>query len=330
MAGFKFNPKYWGDSAAVSTHADESGQGEEQREAMTIATREISPVFDNSVPENVPYYKENWTYSWRISASKERKQIDLNSLSFMRQFVSKIQRSTKMFNTEIHLMWFSNIPQNLYREHMSFSLRFSQSTDNQRELMTVNKFPAYLNTHHIFFPGHSIELHGSPIPWIIDIDMDRIPISDNYVAGEIHIKLVGRQGSIPQSENARPSQIVALVTPEQPIAGVSLTRPRLPSSEWTKGYVKRGINSNARVEKMLGLQTMGIDVEAVALVGKLNTVLKKVDSGLLERCGDQDAKKEIIHTISGILSGGKGRTVTSTAGKGVKNSDHTSPSKAPL
>nr|DAZ90815.1 TPA_asm: protein 3 [Sciadopitys virus 1_Can] len=303
---FNFNPDYL---SGRSTHAGSwaGGSSETVTELGPPDTSLVAPQFDTSVPDAVPAYRTNWVYSWRIHVNKKRQVLSLNKLDLIKKAVSSLTRSRKLYNTEIHIMWFSNIPQNLFRENVTFSLHFSESTDPDKKVMSKNIFPGYLNTHHIFYPGHSIELHNSPIPWEIHLDNTAIQVTEKYVMGEIHVKLVGMQGDIAKMEEEKTSQVIAMVPLTQPIAGVTLTRPRIPGTEWLQGYVKRGVNSKAKVDKMIKLQSLGIDIEGAVLAGKINSVLGNVPDQLLEQAGNHEIRREIYRKVIDALGkNGKG------------------------
>ncbi|DAZ90847.1 TPA_asm: protein 3 [Taxus virus 1] len=305
---FKFDPSYTQTSKGPMGTWEQVVDPKEDTE-IKESSREVVPHFDNSIPSVVPVYKTNWTASWRLKVKKTTQELLLSDLSIVKSTVSKLMRSRKMFDTEIHLMWFSYIPQNLFQENMGISLHFTEALEEGRSLMAQNKVPAYLFIHHIFYPGHAIELYGSPIPWRLDIDLSRLPVTNNYVCGEIHVKVTGKHGPVPRMEEEKLSEMIAIVPIEQEIAGITLTRPRLPSSEMLRGYVKRGINSQDKVDKLIKLQSIGLDVEGMSLSGKLDSVLKNIPNSLLDKRGDKSARVEIANRVLTALGKGKKKKI---------------------
>ncbi|DAZ87281.1 TPA_asm: P3 [Arceuthobium sichuanense virus 2] len=256
----------------------------------------IVPVFDRSLPLLIPDYQTDWKYRWNIRITKYRTIIDLNKLSIRAWLAKNIFTSRKLYNTEIHVLWFSHLPQNLFPEYMTISLNFTQSTDTNKRTMAENPFPGYLYTHHIFYPGHSIELHNSPLPWEIEIDHSEIPVASEYVMGEVFVRIVAKQTEAPRMEEEKLSQMIAMAPLSQPICGITLTRPRTPSTNWIQGYVKRGIDSKAKTEKLLKLMDAGVNVEGAALAKKLDAIISNVPMDALDRRGDDDAKKIILNS----------------------------------
>ncbi|DAZ90633.1 TPA_asm: protein 3 [Amentotaxus virus 1] len=293
--GFKFNPAM----GSIEHDSKSTKQSTSDQDIFVQKSKEAQyvPCFDDSIPRNIPKYKTSWTHGWRVMIKKTSQEIHLNQLSMIKRIVSSLQHSRKLSNVEIHLLWFSYIPQNLFRENIEFTLSFTESTDPDISLLAKNVAPGYLFTHHIFYPGHAVELQGSPIPWKVGVDLSQIGISDDYICGELWIKIVGNQSQAVTMEEERHSQMIALVPLSQPIAGVTLTAPRIASREMAMGYIKRGVDTQKKTGKILKLQSLGVDIEALTLTKKLSNVLQAVPDSLLEFPRDGDNYSKILKII---------------------------------
>ncbi|DAZ90704.1 TPA_asm: protein 3 [Cupressus virus 1] len=308
---FKWNPEYnpITSNTMGSWSKNPSNQAEEEIAELgaLCPMDKVHPVFDPSLPMDVPDYTTSWTYSWQMKIKKGVSLINLNDLSFAKKMIKELSRSRKMYKTEIHVLWISHLPPNLYRESVTINLNFEPATEADKKLLSKNTLPAYLYAHNIFYPGHSIELWNSQIPWSIKIDHTEIKVDPKYTMGELHIKIVGTQTEAPQMEQQKKSQLIAMCTLSDPIVGITLDRPRKPSTKWMEGYAKRGVNTRARQEKLMRLMESGVNLEAAALLGKLESIIQHVPDDLLRKCGDPDACKMIEAEVIKAVRGKKKR-----------------------
>nr|DAZ90784.1 TPA_asm: protein 3 [Pinus yunnanensis virus 1] len=305
MAGktFKFNPEFTGSKTATTSWGewvDESGNPVQQSvpgEACIVPKENVVPWFDSSAVLECPEYRREWTHSWKVEVSMETKEIDLDKLPLIKKFVSLLKGPRKFQDAEIHALWVSHIPQNITTEQIALYLEFTAAAYGAKNLMSFCRFPGYLYVHMIFYPGHSIELHGSPIPWKLRFDTSRIPLKKGYQIGDLYVRLCGNETSICSMEVERPAVMISMAPLTQQIAGIAFTTPRKPSSEMLKTYVRRGVNSMEKVKKMVKLMEAGVDVEGISLMNRLDLVLKKIPETALENYGDIRNRRIIAEKV---------------------------------
>jgi len=287
---FRFNPEFSGSSLTGTKQGewlDQSGNPVTGPSTGTeVGADKIVPWYDSALPIECPEYKREWTHSWKIKVDKTVTRIDLNDLPLIKKFISALKGSKEFQDAEIHVLWVSHIPQNVTQETMDVKLEFTKATDPSRRVMSMCEFPGYLYTHMIFYPGHSIELHKSPIPWALTLDTTRIPVANDYQIGDMYIRLCGNETQVSHMEEERPAVMISMAPLTQRISGLTFTLPRRPSSKMIEGYVKRGVNSRKKTAKIVKLMEAGIDVEAAALIGKLDLILEKVPDDALKNHGD--------------------------------------------
>ncbi|DAZ90618.1 TPA_asm: protein 3 [Abies virus 1] len=300
---FQFTPGYGESSSEIKRMGKWTKEGDTQDDdqGKPVPQASIVPWYDSAVAQDAPDNKQVWTHSWTVRVKKNVERINLNELSIVKEAVKMLKGPMELYNAEVHLLWISHIPQNLFRENISFGLNFTQTKDPDRAEMSKNIFPGYLYTHHIFYPGHSIEMYKSPIPWEISLDLTGIDTVEDYVLGKLYVKICGSQSAITRMEGERKSEIITMAPLTQQIAGITLTRPRKPSTKMLQGYVKRGINSRAKTDKLIKLMSAGINVEGAALIGKLDEILKTVPEDALDKYGDPEAAKVIQKSVEAAL-----------------------------
>lgn len=300
---FKFNPTFTGtqtQSGPWGEWVDSTGNpvtSTVNSDGAEVPQDKVVPWFDGSVPLECAEYKRDWTHSWKIEVTMKTKKIDLNDIPIIKRFISALRGSKKFQDSEIHVLWVSHIPQNITQAQMSVQLQFTAAAPGTKNVMSVCQFPGYLYTHMIFYPGHSIELHGSPIPWALILDTTEIPLNPGYQIGDMYIRLCGKETSISRMEIERPSIMISMAPLTQQIAGVALTAPRKPSDQMLKTYVRRGINSTEKVKKMVKLMEAGVNIEGMALMDRLDIVLKKIPEDVLNKHGDPKNRKIIADKV---------------------------------
>ncbi|DAF42371.1 TPA_asm: protein 3 [Pinus flexilis virus 1] len=305
MAGksFRMNPDFTGSQTStvrMGEWVDSEGRALDEGTGSggNPVEGKVVPWFDRALPVECPEYKREWTHSWKVHVDKTTKEIDLNNLPLIKKFISALKGSKEFQDAEIHALWVSHIPQNVTQEQISVQLEFTKALDMAKRTMAACRFPGYLYTHMIFYPGHSIELHGSPIPWAIKLDTSRIPVAADYRIGDLYLMLCGNETSISHMEEERPAVMISMAPLTQRISGVALTAPRRPSSKMIQTYARRGVNSASRATKIIKLMEAGIDVEGLGLLGKLDIALEMIPEDILNTHGDPKSSKVIAEKVS--------------------------------
>ncbi|DAZ90683.1 TPA_asm: protein 3 [Caladenia virus 1] len=235
----------------------------------------IQPILSETAMDLIPTGKIRFEQNWKIKISGPESYIDLNKIGWMEMLYLNLTHQNNLSCSEIHVVWISHVPVDVNRDIMvTLNCEFTATNDSDRRILGSTTFPVSLTSHSIFRPGHSIKLgRGEKIPWAITVSLSDQVFENGYTFSEMYLKLIGYKEMFGGVDSNRETTLISLMPFEEEFSGLSLSRPRRIHEDWKIQTYKIGMNRKQDMKKILRLQEINVDIEAIMKCGKMSKVL---------------------------------------------------------
>ncbi|DAZ90644.1 TPA_asm: protein 3 [Aponogeton virus 1] len=235
-------------------------------------------IVDNIILELAPTEKIRFERKWAIQLTSEKALYDLNESGWKDVIMKNVLGRGNLHSPEIHVIWIPHIPLDNFQDvTVNISCEFTPTTDPERKLIGATVYPVGMLMHSIFKPGHSIKLGaGERIPWAIGSSISENIFEPGYTIAELYISLIGYKTVVGGVDTNRGTALISLMPYEEKLSGISLSRPREVGKKWIMTNCKLGLSSSADMKKILRLQEIGMDIEALSQTKMLKTILNSI------------------------------------------------------
>ncbi|CAH2618936.1 hypothetical protein 3 [Tree fern varicosa-like virus] len=271
--------------------------------SVTTRTTVGGGIIDPMQPTLIPRTKCSVGYRWKFSAVNNTGTFDLGKMGIMTSIHAMLQGMSALNDPEIHVIWRSYCPRDICQSVVCISLEFNQMVGGETEVVSTTTFPSHLFMHSIFYPKHSIRVGvGEPFPWNITFALPDAEFAPGYTISDVTIYLRGYGSDVPTYACNKESELISLVPLDEPVNGIVFNRPREKVNGWVVTGYKIAVNTKQDVQKLLYLQSMGIDIEGLQLSKKLKAAIKLVGQDHLKDTDNDQLKLTLARSVRNLLA----------------------------
>ncbi|DAZ90710.1 TPA_asm: protein 3 [Didymochlaena virus 1] len=259
-------------------------------------------IVDPMLPTMVPRTKCSVGYRWRFNAMNNAGVFDLGKMGIMTSIRAALKGMSSLCDPEIHVIWRSYCPRDICTSVVCISLEFNQVAGGESEVVATTTYPAHLFMHSVFYPKHAIRVgHGEPFPWNVSFVLPDANFADNYAIADVTVYLRGYGADVPTYANTKDSELISLVPLEEPVNGIVFNRPRENVGGWKMSGYKMAVNTKQDVQKILYLQSLGVDIEGLQISKKLKGALKLINNNHLSQTDNSQLRLDAAKSVRALL-----------------------------
>ncbi|DAZ90857.1 TPA_asm: protein 3 [Treubia virus 1] len=257
---------------------------------------------DPRAPTIIPRVKTCITKCWDFKARQNSGSYSLGSIGYTSAIMAALKGMSTLCDPEIHVIWRSFCPRDICKSIVSIGCEFNQLREEDEGLISSASFPAYLFMHCIFYPRHAIKVGvHDPLPWNITFSLPDATFQDNYTIADVRVVLKGFGSDVPTYAEDRQSELISLVPVDESAAGVIFNRPRVFENDWNMSGYKVSVNTKQDVQKLMYLQSIGVDLEGLKLSKKVKPAIRLIKSKHIQNPGDDSLKLEASRAVKKLL-----------------------------
>lgn len=254
---------------------------------------------DPYAPSRVPSRRWDYSTKWDMKITGAAREFNLSKQPVLTGLINSMRMKTSLTHPEIHVVWRGLVPPAVCRDDVVVTLRFTPDRSEKMGLIAQHTHGMHLYMHHVFYPSHSIRVGpGEPLPWAVGFSVPDFSLDPNYTIAEVHVRLTGYFSELPEYDIQRDSELISIVPMEEHVTGYATSAPRIPNTAWVARGYKIGVNGNSLAKKIKFLQEIGVDIEALRMVGQLDNTLKKVSPRAIDGSPSAEAKSEAARLVN--------------------------------